>query len=275
MKPTVSASITFDLPGSVEAADGRVERREGSVGGLDAGVGQRVHQGRFAGVGVADERDGRVGHFEPALALDRARALDVAQAHAQARQPFAHAAAVNFELGFAGSARADTSAAGAGAAGLARQMAPLAGETRLQIAQLRDFDLQFALERARALREDIENQLAAIDNAELELVFEIARLRGAERVVEDRERRAAFVGEFADLGGLAASDEGARVDVFELLLDLAGDFGAGACGQRAEFGERIVAGDTDGRSQFNTDQDGAFGVVERWRMRKTQRQISC
>ena len=127
-------------------------------------------------------------------------------------------------------------------------MAPLAGQTRLQIAQLGDFDLQFAFERARALREDIENQLAAIDHPELELVFEIARLRGAERVIEDRERRAAFLGEFADLGGLAASDEGARVDVFELLLDLAGDFGAGACGQRAELGDRIVAGDTEGRA---------------------------
>ena len=56
----------------------------GTVGGLDAGLGQRVHQGRFAGVGIADQRNGRIGNFEPPLALDRARAFDLAQALAQA-----------------------------------------------------------------------------------------------------------------------------------------------------------------------------------------------
>jgi hypothetical protein len=92
-------------------------------------------------------------------------------------------------------------------------MAPLARQPRLQITQLRNFDLQLALERTRALRENIQNQLTAIDHAEFELVFEIARLRGAERVVEDRERRAAFLCEFPDLGGLAAPDKRAGIDV--------------------------------------------------------------
>ena len=50
-----------------------------------------------------------------------------------------------------------------------------------------------------------------------------------------------------------------------------GDFGAGACRERPEFVQRIVARDTDVRSQFDADQNGALGVIERWRMRKTQR----
>ena len=153
-------------------------------------------------------------------------------------------------------------------------MAPGAGETRLQIAQLRDLDLELALESARALGEDVENQLTAIDDAELELLFEITRLRGAQGVVEDGERCAALMSEFADLGGLAPADEGARVDVLQLLLDQAGHFGTGAGGERTQFGNRIITRNTDGQSKFNTDQDGAFGMVERRRVRKTQRQIS-
>jgi hypothetical protein len=111
------------------------------------------------------------------------------------------------------------------------------------------------------LREDVEDELAAVDDAELEFVFEVARLRGAERVVEDGERGVAFVREFAHFGGLAAADEGARVDVLESLLNLAGDGCAGALGQCAQLIERVVAGDAVGRSQLDADQDGAFGVV--------------
>src|SRR5260370_16931870 len=67
-------------------------------------------------------------------------------------------------------------------------MRPLACETRLEIAELRDFDLQLTFQRARALREDIENELAAIDYPELEFLLEIARLRGRQRVVKDADR---------------------------------------------------------------------------------------
>ncbi len=244
----------------LEPADGRVERREGTVGGLDSRVGQRVHQGGFAGVRVADQRDSRVGHVEAAAALDRARTLDLLEARVQARQALAQAAAVDFELGLTGAARADTSAR-AGAAGHPRQMGPLARQARLQVAQLRDFDLELAGECARALREDIEDELAAVDDAEFELVFEVARLRGAERVVEDGERRVAFAREFAHFGGLAAADEGTRVDVLESLLDLAGNRCARALGECAELLERVFAGDAVGRSQLDADQDRAFGVV--------------
>ncbi len=56
-------------------------------------------------------------------------------------------------------------------------MRPLTRQPRLQITELRDLDLQLALERMRALREDVENQLAAIDHANLEFILQIARLR--------------------------------------------------------------------------------------------------
>jgi hypothetical protein len=56
------------------------------------------------------------------------------------------------------------------------------------------------------------------------------------------------------------------------LLNLARDGRAGTGGECTEFGQGIITRDTDGRSQFNTDQNGALGVVERRRMRETQRQ---
>ena len=231
------------LAGQPQAPDGRVERRERTVGGFDAGLRKRVHQGRFPRVGIADQRHGRIGNLEPAPALDRARALDFAEALAQTGEPLAHAAAVDFELGFAGAADADTAARGAAAAGLARKMGPLARQARLQIAQLRDLDLELALQRARALGEDVEDELAAIDHAQLEFLFQVARLRGAERVVEDRQRGAALAREVAHLLDLAAPDKGARVGMLEFLADGGGDPRAGAFGQRVEFAERVFAGD--------------------------------
>ena len=56
-------------------------------------------------------------------------------------------------------------------------MRPLASESRREITQLRDLDLQLAFEGARALRENIENQLASIDDAEVQFLFEVAGLR--------------------------------------------------------------------------------------------------
>jgi hypothetical protein len=121
----------------------------------------------------------------------------------------------------------------------------------------------------RALREDIENQLAAIDHANLELVFEIARLRGGQRVVENSERRALCLRELADLRGLALADEGARVGRFEALADDTGDFGAGALGQCFELVEGFVGTDSLIGTEFDSDQDGALmmfvGNVVRFR----------
>ena len=97
--------------------------------------------------------------------------------------------------------------------------------------------MQLALQRARALRENVEDQLAAIDDAKVEFLFEVAGLRSAERIVEDRERRTSPMRDFLDLGSLALADKGARVGGLELLRDGVGDFGAGGLGESLELGE--------------------------------------
>src|SRR5208337_2610311 len=108
---------------------------------LDAGVGQRVHQRGLARVRVTHQRDGRVGNLEAAPALNRARAFDFAQPRFEAGEPLAQTAPVNLELRFSGSARTYAAASRAAAAN-ARKMRPLPREARLQVAELRDLDLQ-------------------------------------------------------------------------------------------------------------------------------------
>ena len=73
----------------------------------------------------------------------------------------ADVAAIGFELGFAGAARAD-------AAAQPRQPAPDADQPRQQIFELRELDLQLAFARARAPGEDVEDQLRAIDHLAVE-----------------------------------------------------------------------------------------------------------
>jgi hypothetical protein len=113
----------------------------------------------------------------------------------------------------------------------------------------------------RALREYIEDQLAAIDHANLEFAFEIARLRGAERVVENRERRALLNRQLAHFGRFALADKSARIRSFQPLANDSGDFRAGAFGQGFEFVERFFAADSRFGTEFDSDQDGAFVML--------------
>ncbi len=78
-KPTVSDRIALSTPGSEICAHGRIERREEQVLRHDVGAGQAVEQGRFAGIGVADQRDHRPGRALAAGAVEAAGARDLLQ----------------------------------------------------------------------------------------------------------------------------------------------------------------------------------------------------
>lgn len=142
-------------------------------------------------------------------------------------------------------------------------MRPLTRQPRREVTELRDLDLQLALQRARALRENIEDQLAAIDDAKVEFLFEVAGLRRAQRVVEDREGRTRAMRDFLDLGGLALADKRARIGGLEPLRDGVGDFGAGGLSEGLELGERFLGGNFVARAEFDPDQDRAFDLFER------------
>ena len=91
------------------------------------------------------------------LPLDRARFSDRFEFALQSRDPFLHATTVHFQLRFTRAARAD-------ATSLSRQVMPHPRQSRQQILQLRQLDLQAAFATARALRKNVENQLGAIEH---------------------------------------------------------------------------------------------------------------
>ncbi len=122
-------------------------------------------------------------------------------------------------------------------------MGPLARQARLQITELGDLDLELARQSASALGEDIKDELAAIDNPKVKFLFEVARLRRTETVVEDRERRAVLARDRAQFADFTLADKGARIDFLQILLDLAAYFRASGFCQRGQFGERVFPGD--------------------------------
>ena len=99
-------------------------------------------------------------------------------------------------------------------------MGPLARQARQQIFELRKFDLQLTLVAARALGENIQDQLAAIDDAHFERRFQIALLRRRQVFVDDDEVGVAFLQGLLNFVDLAAANQSRRRDVFHLLAVL-------------------------------------------------------
>ncbi len=164
--------------GQPHLADERIERDEQRVRRFRVRARQHVEQRRLAGVGVADERDRRHRRLVAPLAQLRAplpHLLDVFGDRVDAR---ADAPAIGLELRFAGAPRAD-------AAAEPRQRGARADQPRQQVLQLRELDLQLAFARPRAPREDVEDQLRAVDDLAADRLFDLPQLRRRQLVVED------------------------------------------------------------------------------------------
>ena len=144
------------------------------------GAGQPVEQRRFAGIGVADQRDHRIRH---AARAPRDAAPGCASTSSSSRlQPgdaLADQPAVDFELALARAAEKAEPAA------LAFEMGPGPHQPRALVGQRRQLDLQAALMGARARAEDFEDQAGAVDDLGLPAPFEIALLHRAQRRVDD------------------------------------------------------------------------------------------
>ena len=151
----------------VHLAGQRVDRGEQPV--LDEHVlpRERLQETRLAGVGIADERRGR--YIPPPLPLIGAMLGHILQPLLERRDFAADDAAVGFELGFAGSAEPDTAAD-------TRQMCPHARQTRQQILELRQLDLELGFVAARPRREDVENHLGAVHHPDSRRLLEILPL---------------------------------------------------------------------------------------------------
>ena len=212
-----------------QAARGGIERGEELVLGERGRAGERVQQRGFAGVGVADDGGERPVVAQASGALRLALAADDIEFLADLLDAFLHAAAVGLELGFA------FAAAHADAALLAREMAPVAGQAREQMLELRQLDLELAFPRARTPGEDVENERGAVEDLARENLLQVAALRGGKLVVEDDRVHALLAAKGGKLDRLARADERGGDGVFELLDAAAEDFTSGSAGQFREF----------------------------------------
>lgn len=242
------------ITGEVKLAGGGVEGGEEFVFGEDVGAGERVEEGGFAGVGVADDGGGGDGDAESAAALNAALLDDLDEFGFEAGDAVAHYAAILFELGFAFAAERAFAA-------LPGQVSPGAGETWERIFHAREGDLEDGFAGVGAIGEDLEDDLFAIDDAEAGEFFPVALLGGRELFVEDDDVGVGGFGLIGELLGFAAAEEksgcgGAQVnqgagddleaEVFDELLQLGEEFGALA-------GGHVMS--------LDADKEGAFEVA--------------
>jgi hypothetical protein len=154
-----------------EAAGSRIECGEQPIYRENIRAGEQIEQRGLAGVRVADHRRDWPLMTAPTFALHAADLADAFELAFQLCDSLLHASAVHFELRLARSPGAD-------AARLPREVRPHTREPRQQILQLRELDLQPPFPAPRPLREDVENQLRAIEHLALEELLEVPALRG-------------------------------------------------------------------------------------------------
>jgi len=124
--------------------------------------------------------------------------------------------------------------------------------------KLRQFDLQFALEAARALREDIENQAISVQHPPVGEFLEITLLARTQGLVNQDQFGVIGVGAEPNFIGLAGTHEILRIGPRAVCKNGADTDGAGRGGQRRKL-SRVVR--IDGMADADTDQDGALAPL--------------
>ena len=175
---------------------------------------------------------------------------------AQCFHTAADVAAVGFDFGFAGSARAD-------AASQPRHLHALAGQTRQHIFELRQLHLELALTAARTQRENIEYQRGAVDHAHIGRLFHILYLCGRQLAVRHDQVDLLLTAQLGHLRQFAAAHIGGALGLWELLGQQEHRLGACALDQLAQLAHgrlRVVAAGVHTHQQcarlffFITDQ---------------------
>ena len=212
-----------------QTARGRVERGEQFVLRQHIRAGESIEQGRFAGVGVADDRGEGPVIALPRIALGRALAAHDFEVARNVGDAILHPAAVGFQLRFT------FTAAHADAALLPRQVAPEPRQARQQMLQLRQLDLELALACAGALGEDVQNERRAVEDLAVKGGLQVAALRGGQLVIEDNGIDIGLAAMQGELLSLAFPDVSGGAGRGHLLYAIANDFAARGGGQLGKF----------------------------------------
>ena len=176
MKPTVSETSTRGRVSGTQRPHGGVERREQLVGDVDLAAGERAHQRRLAGVGVADQRD--PAHVAAARALG-------ALLLRQRRRARAVSSAMRSRILRRSSSRLDSPAPLPPMPPRWRSL-PLPGlaQARRQVLQAHDLDLRLGGARAGVAVEDLEDHGGAVQHLDAGRLLEVARLRRGDLVID-------------------------------------------------------------------------------------------
>ena len=249
MKPTVSeieqlagcrASRTWRTSGSSVTNSASDASASACVSRLNSVV--------LPGVGVADERDGRHRGLLTPLAQLRAAFADLFDVFGDRVNSRADAAAVGFELRLARSSGAD-------AAAEPRQRRAGSHEPRQQVFQLRELDLQLAFARPRAPREDVENQLRAVDDLSADDLLRSAAAAPASARCRRRRRRRRSPHRTRRASSIFPAPRKVEGSGFgPLLQDAQHDLRAGGLGQPGEFVERALGLETTRASGDEADE---------------------
>ena len=231
-----------------DSARGGIQRREEAVLDEQVGAGERTQDRGFAGVGVADQRGAEL--TRPPFALRGPLPGDDLELAAQVADAAADQATVRLQLRLAGSAEAD-------AAADAREVRPHPLEARQHVLELRQLDLHLRLRAARPRREDVEDQLGAVHDADAEPVLQVLALRRRQVLVEDDQRGARLLRLHLQLVDLAFAQVVLRVRRFHPLYQRARHAGARRIREAGQLGEMFVrlAGRGAARRHGREDRD--------------------
>jgi hypothetical protein len=126
---------------------------------------------------------------------------------------------------------------------------------------LREFDLEFAVVADCVLGENVEDQLGAIDHAQIEPLREVSRLGRAQDLIEDHEVDTALESMDHEFLEFSYTDDEARIHAITLLGYRIDDLYAGRLREFEEFGDvslEFVCRPT----RRDRNQDRTFGAAD-------------
>jgi len=152
----------------VDEAPGRgIERLEEAIVDGDVRIRQSVEERRLADIRVSGEGDDRRRRALTLAPPDLPLLRELCQASPQKRDPPARNPPVGLELALTGAAGPDPGAEGARAAPETLEVLPHPAHPRQVVLELGELDLELPLSRDGVLREDVEDQLGAVDDPRL------------------------------------------------------------------------------------------------------------
>jgi hypothetical protein len=140
----------------------------------------------------------------------------------------------------------------------------MSGEAGQQIIELRQLHLKPALARPGARREEIEDELGAVEDFGAEPVFEVSLLSGSQVAVEQDGVGCGGFDRSFDFGDFAGADESGGFGSVADLEDAVYDLGAGAGSKLRQFLQGLLGGPGGLRTRAATpayldaDQNGLF-----------------